>query len=153
MTLMVPRMSDGHSHFTISDTPAAESAGDGREPTLFSLLATRARGHPRTHLWGATLFGAADAVAILFAYPSAWWLASASVALAAFGTWGLCDEVLTRSSVVAGGGESTERPTSRRDASNLSLRLARGTAAGIGLAASLIAAFGFMAAALGTIVS
>lgn len=152
MTLMVSRMSDGNSHLTISDTPTAKSASDGREPTLFAVLATRARGHPRTHLWGATLFGAADAVAILFAYPSAWWLASASVALAAFGIWGLIDEALPPPLDACDGAVMATSETGG-DTSTLTLRLARATAAGIGIAASLIAAFGFMAAALGTIVS
>lgn len=116
--------------------------GDEREPTLFGVLAERARGHPPAHLWGATLFGAADAIAILIAYPSAWWIASAALVLCAFGVWGLADEAL-----VADAFRSPGRAT------RLTLRAIRASAVGVGAIAVLVAAFGMMAAVLGGLIS
>ena len=112
------------------------------EPTLFSVLAERARGHPPAHLWGALLFGAADALAIMIAYPAAWWIASAALTLCAFGAWGLADEALV---------DDVFRRRSR--GVRLLLRVIRGGALGTGVLAALIASFGMMAAVLGGLIS
>jgi hypothetical protein len=116
--------------------------GAAREPTLFSVLAERARGHPPAHLWGATLFGAADAAAILIAYPAAWWIACGAFVLCAFGAWGLADEAIV--------GDVFHR---RSRASLLGLRAIRASAVGAGSLAALAAAFGGMAASLGRLIS
>lgn len=124
------------------DSAMELQVGAAREPTLFSILAERARGHPPAHLWGATLFGAADALAILIAYPAAWWIASAAFVLCAFGAWGLADEAIV--------GDVFHR---RSRASLLGLRAIRASALGAGSVAALAAAFGGMAAALGRLIS
>ncbi|HSJ64358.1 MAG TPA: hypothetical protein VK922_10745 [Gemmatimonadaceae bacterium] len=127
----------------VTDGDGAESLElktEGAEPTLFSVLAERARGHPPAHLWGATLFGAADALAILIAYPAAWWLASAAFVLCAFGVWGLADEALA---------EDGFRPSGR---SRLFPRAIRAIAVVGGIGATLVAGFGLMAAVLGGLI-
>jgi hypothetical protein len=116
-------------------------AADADEPTVFSVLAERARGHPPAHLWGALLFGAADALAILIAYPAAWWIASAALILCAFGAWGLADEALV---------EDAFRHHGR--GSRLLLRAIRGVAVAGGVLAALAATFGLMAAVLGGLI-
>lgn len=113
---------------------------DNSEEKLFSMLAARARGHRPAHLWGAALFGAADAVFILIAYPSVWWLACASVALCTFGVWGLADDALL--------GDPYRAPAS---GSRSIIRAARAAVVGIGVLAAAAAAFGLMAAALGSL--
>lgn len=128
------------------DTATASAASDIKrqlddsEENLFSMLASRARGHRPAHLWGAALFGAADAVFILIAYPAVWWLACASVALCAFGVWGLADDALL--------GDPYRAPAS---GSRSIIRAARAAAVGIGVLAAGAAAFGLMAAALGSL--
>lgn len=144
-------MPDTDSLLTLSEADGTELTNAEREPTLFSVLASRARGHPRSHLWAATLFGAADAIAILLAYPSAWWLASVSVSLSAYGVWGLADDTITRRR--DGAPEVPDRIGAGESAASTSARVIRGAAAGVGLGAGLVGAFGFMAAALGTIIS
>ena len=118
-------------------TPDSDVLED-REPTVFSVLAERARGHPPAHLWGATLFGAADAVAVLIAYPSAWWIASAAMALCAFGIWGLSDEALV---------VDPYRPP--HGGSRLVARAVRAGAVGLGVLSVLGAVFGLIGVALG----
>jgi hypothetical protein len=107
---------------------------------LFSMLAARARGHRPAHLWGAALFGAADAAFILIAYPAAWWLACASVALGTFGAWGLADDALLA--------DPYRAPVT---GSHVVPRAVRAVALGIGILAASAAAFGLMAAALGSL--
>ncbi len=126
------------------DTATAAAAGDTKhrlddsEENLFSMLAARARGHRPAHLVGAALFGAADAVFILIAYPAVWWLACASVALCTFGVWGLADDALL--------GDPYSAPAPGRRSI---IRAARAAAVGIGVLAAGVAAFGLMATALG----
>lgn len=121
---------------------SAEHRLDDPPENVFSVLAARARGHRPAHLWGAALFGAVDAVAIAIAYPAAWWLACASVALCTFGVWGLSDDALLDDPYRA-----------LTPAGRTSLRALRAGAVVIGAVASVVAAFGLMAAALGTIIS
>ena len=126
---------------TASATVAGDTnrRNDDSEENLFSMLAERARGHRPAHLWGAALFGAADAVFIVIAYPGVWWLACASVALCTFGVWGLADDALL--------GDLYRAPASRSSI----IRAVRAAATGIGVLAAGAAAFGLMAAALGSL--
>lgn len=125
---------------TLREAPVVHSTDEAteREPNVFAVLAERARGHPPTHLWGATLFGAADAVAILLAYPSAWWIASGALTLCAFGVWGLADGALVA---------DPYHPS--RAAGRLVARIIRDAAAVVGVTATLGAVFGLIAASLG----
>lgn len=125
---------------TTADRPQGAEA-DEREPTVFTVLAERARGHPPAHLWGAALFGAADAVAVLIAYPSAWWIASAAMALCAFGIWGLADGALI---------DDPYHPPRR--GSRLTARVVRAGAVGLGVLATLGAVFGLIGASLGGLI-
>ena len=125
---------------TVEQTPGAELIEE-REPTVFSVLAERARGHPPAHLWGAALFGAADAIAVLIAYPSAWWIASAAMTLCAFGVWGLADGALI---------DDPYRAPHR--GSRLMARVTRAGAAGVGVVATLAAVFGLIGASLGGLI-
>ena len=125
---------------TTADRPR-EAELDEREPTVFTVLAERARGHPPAHLWGAALFGAADAVAVLIAYPSAWWIASAAMALCAFGIWGLADGALI---------DDPYHPSRR--GSRLGARVIRAGAVGLGVLAALGAVFGLIGASLGGLI-
>lgn len=122
------------------DHPLESELIEERDATVFSVLAERARGHPAAHLWGAALFGAADAVAVLIAYPSAWWIATAAMMLCAFGIWGLADEAVMEHAVAGG-------------SSPVAARVVRAAAVGLGVLAALATTFGFIAAALGTLQS
>jgi hypothetical protein len=112
-----------------------------RDPTVFTVLAERARGHPPAHLWGAALFGAADAIAVLIAYPSAWWIASAAMTLCAFGIWGLADGALI---------DDPYRVPHR--GSRVAARAIRAGAVGLGVLATLGAVFGLIGASLGGLI-
>lgn len=114
---------------------------DEREPTLFTVLAERARGHPPAHLCGAAVFGAADAIAVVIAYPSAWWIASAAMALCAFGIWGLADGALI-----------DDPYHLSRSGSRLATRVIRAGAVGLGVLATLGAVFGLIGASLGGLI-
>jgi hypothetical protein len=122
------------------DHPLESELIEERDATVFSVLAERARGHPAAHLWGAALFGAADAAAVLIAYPSAWWIATAAMMLCAFGIWGLADEAVMEHAVAGG-------------SSPVAARVVRAAAVGLGVLAALATTFGFIAAALGTLQS
>jgi hypothetical protein len=123
-------MSDAFSTISsrATDHAADSDVLEDREPTVFSVLAERARGHPPAHLWGATLFGAADSVAVLIAYPSA----------CAFGIWGLADEALV---------VDPYRPA--HGGSRLVARAIRAGAVGLGVLAVLGAVFGLIGVLLG----
>ncbi|MGI8844409.1 MAG: hypothetical protein ACR2HZ_11955 [Gemmatimonadaceae bacterium] len=125
---------------TATVTGDTERQLDDPPENLFSMLAARARGHRPAHLWGAALFGAADAAFILIAYPAAWSLACASVALCTFGVWGLADDALL--------GDPYREPA---PVSRVVVRAVRAVALGIGVLAASAAAFGLMAAALGSL--
>ena len=114
---------------------------DEREPTVFTVLAERARGHPASHLWGAALFGAADAAAILIAYPSAWWIASGALTLCAFGAWGLADGALVPDPY-----HPSRRP------GRLTIRAIRASAVVLGVAGALGAVLGLIGASLGGLI-
>jgi hypothetical protein len=124
------------------DHPLESELIEERDATVFSVLAERARGHPAAHLWGAALFGAADAVAVLIAYPAAWWIATAAMMLCAFGIWGLADEAVMGHALGDGSGRSP-----------VAARVVRASAVGFGVLAALATTFGFIAAALGTLQS
>lgn len=106
-----------------------------RDENVFTVLAERARGHRPAHLWGAALFGAADFVAVVLAYPSAWWIASGALALCAFGIWGLADNALI---------EDPYHPSSR--SSRLVARGIRAGAVVLGVSATLGVVFGLFGA-------
>jgi hypothetical protein len=136
-------MSDHASGGSIDREPSLElQISEVAEPTVFSVLAERARGHPPAHLWGATLFGAADALAIMFAYPAAWALASAALTLSAYGIWGLADEALVEDALHRHG-----------LGARVVLRIVRAGAVVGGTVAVLVAAFGLTALALGRLIS
>ncbi len=73
----------------LDESPPAES----RE-TVFSVLAARARTHPRAHLALTTIIGAVDAIALGWAHPALWPLATLFGAVGAYGAWGLLDRLL-----------------------------------------------------------
>jgi hypothetical protein len=123
------------------DQPTDAELIEERDPTVFTVLAERARGHPPAHLWGAALFGAADAIAVLVAYPSAWWIASAAMTLCAFGIWGLADGALI---------DDPYRVPYR--GSRVAARAIRAGAVGLGVLATLGAVFGLIGASLGGLI-
>lgn len=143
VTLATVRMGDLPS---TSSGSAIESApereiNEEREPTVFTVLAERARGHPPAHLWGAALFGAADAVAVVLAYPSAWWIASGAMSLCAFGIWGLAD------------GAIIDDPyRGPRPGWRLAMGVIRAGAVGLGVVATLGAVLGLIGASLGGLI-
>jgi len=104
------------------------------DATVFDVLAGQARGAPSGRLWAATAVGSFDAVVLGVAHPGLWWVAAASVCLAAYGCWGLADRALARD----GGHEMRG-----------SLRFARGAAAVVGVVSAIGAVLGLMGAALG----
>ncbi|MEJ7813175.1 MAG: hypothetical protein WKG32_22385 [Gemmatimonadaceae bacterium] len=104
------------------------------DATVFDVLAGQARAAPSGRLWAATAVGTFDAVVLGVAHPGLWWVAAASVCLAAYGGWGLADRALARD------GEHEMRG---------SLRLARGAAAVVGVISAIGTVLGLMGAALG----
>jgi hypothetical protein len=115
--------------------PAEAAEPTESEPTIFTLLAERARRAPGAHLVAAAVLGGVDAALFGRAHPALWWVAAGSVSLAAYGCWGLADRALAEDGLARG----------RR----LALRVLRDGAAVAGCVAALGVLFGFMAAALG----
>ncbi|MBC7788417.1 MAG: hypothetical protein H7Z74_00615 [Anaerolineae bacterium] len=115
----------------------AESQGSGaassEQATVFSVLRERSRETPLAALGAAFLFGAVDAVMIVIASPSLWWLAAGFVSFAAYGCWGVSDRMLS------------QRTFGWRRATLRSLRLAALT---LGCAAALAMLLGLMRSAL-----
>ena len=119
----------------IEPPEAAEAAGAAEaEPTIFTLLAERARHAPGEHLVAAAVLGGVDAALFGSAHPALWWVAAGSVSLAAYGCWGLADRALVRA-------DSARR--------RIALRVLRDGAVAAGCVAALGVLFGFMAATLG----
>jgi hypothetical protein len=61
---------------------------------VFTVLAARARSRSRAGLWTTTIGGLLNAGLIFWQYPSLSWLAASSVAVAAYGAWGLIDRTI-----------------------------------------------------------
>jgi hypothetical protein len=115
------------------------------EPNVYALLGAHARGVPDGRLAAYAGVGVLALGAGLFARPAwgGWLLLLPLMALGALGTWGIADREL-------GGpaGAAPERPGRRR-----ALALVKGGAAALGTAAAAAAAFGFLAVALGRLIS
>ena len=107
------------------------------DETIFSILADRARTRAPSHLWLTTAIGGIDAVALMIARPSLWWVSAACAAVAAYAIWGLADRTMA---------QGIDAPDSWR---RRGLRLVRGLAIGGGLVMVIAAVLGFLQVALG----
>jgi len=118
--------------------------GEG-EPNVYALLGAHARGVPDGRLAAYAGVGVLALGGGLFARPArGWWLLLLPlIALGALGAWGIADREL-------GGpaGAVPGRPARRR-----ALTLVRAAAAALGTAAAAAAALGFLAVALGRLIS
>ena len=101
-------------------------------PSLFGVLAARARHATDTRLVADAAIGTTLAAAILVIRPALWVLAMPAVVVAAYGAWGIAD----REAAGHGPGAS---------------RVALGVARAAALSAGLIAALGFLFGALGAV--
>lgn len=101
-------------------------------PSLFGVLAARARQASDTRLVADAAIGVTLAVAILLIRPALWVLAMPAVVVAAYGAWGIADREAVGHS-----------PGTRR--------MALGVARVAALAAGIIAALGFLFGALGAV--
>lgn len=117
-----------------ADGPVSPPADE----TVFSVLATRARSRAPAHLWITFAVGAIDAVALMAARPTLWWVAAAFAGVASYAAWGLADRAL-----------SAPGPVALRDSKWLGLQGVRGIAIVGGIAATAVTVFGFVGAALG----
>lgn len=117
---------------SITASPAVDP-----EETIFSILAGRARSRASSHLWLTAGIGGIDAVALMIARPSLWWLAAACAAVAAYAVWGLVDRALAAGSHPAGS-------WSRRG-----LRIIAAVAMAGGFAGAIAAVLGFVVMSLG----
>lgn len=124
---------------TIAAVAPTTDRGDAapRDETVFTVLATRVRTRAPAHLWITAAVGAIDAVALLIARPTLWWVAAACAAVTAYAAWGLADRAL-----------SVHGPT-LHDSKWLGLETVRGSAIVVGVAATAVTVFGFVGAALG----
>jgi hypothetical protein len=130
---------------------APESAGttDGPLPaeppdeTIFTVLAGHARTRAPAHLWITAAIGVIDAVAVIVARPSLWWVAAAFVVASAYGTWGLADHALADRTLSKALGYPCRRWTP------VALHGIRGLAVIAGVSALFAAVVGFVVAAMG----
>ncbi|HKV50726.1 MAG TPA: hypothetical protein VJO52_05930 [Gemmatimonadaceae bacterium] len=103
-----------------------------RQPSLFGVLAARARHATDTRLVADATMGTTLAAAILVIRPALWVLAMPAVVVAAYGAWGITDREV-----------SAHAPGTPR--------VALGVARAAALVAGLIAALGFLFGALGAL--
>ena len=107
-------------------SPAAD------HPSLFGVLAARARHATDTRLVADSAIGTSLGAAILGFRPALWVLAMPAVVVAAYGAWGIADREVA--------GRAPGMP-----------RVALGVARAAALVAGLIAALGFLFGALGAL--
>ena len=113
-------------------------ADAGSEESVFDMLAARARTRAAAHLWITAGIGAIDALALMVARPTLWWVAAACLSVSAYAVWGLADRALVR----------TDRSPRGRWAP-LGLRAVRVIAVVVGVAGGAATMLGFLGAALG----
>lgn len=114
------------------------SAGAGNHPSLFGMLAVRARSASDTRLVADAVIGTTLAAAVLIGRPSLWVVAMPVVVVAAYGAWGIADREL-----------AGRAPGGRR----VALGIARGAAFIAGLVAAVAFIFGAFSLLLGNWIS
>jgi hypothetical protein len=114
---------------------------EGQQPTLAEFLVQRARRASDGRLALDVAVGCVAAMAVILWQPTGWLpLSTAAVALAAFGSWGIADRVLT---------ERLRAGAAR----TLALRAIRVVSAAVGVAAAVALSISMLGLALGTWIS
>ena len=111
--------------------------GPADEGTIFTMLAARARTRASAHLWLTAGIGGIDALALVVARPSLWWIAAACLSVSAYAVWGLADRALARA----------DRTASRWRVGTL--EVVRAVSVAVGVAGGVGTRVGFLGAALG----
>jgi hypothetical protein len=128
-----------HGQIVADSQGTAPPPDTDSEETVFTMLAARARTRAAAHLWITAGIGFIDALALMVARPSLWWVAAACLTVSAYAVWGLADRALARS---AGGLPARWTPWG--------LRAVRVAAVAVGIAGGAATMVGFLATALGS---
>src|SRR4051812_8677681 len=77
------------------DSPESLAPPSEEPDSVNAVLAAQARGRGASELWTTALGGSMNALLLWTQFPKLHWLASAFVAVAAYGAWGLLDRTLS----------------------------------------------------------